>query len=126
MYYAVKPLYVINPNTIVVENQYTHEVETMIIAGTQLGNSYYLNDQGRQFTASKIYRYEKYIAARSYGKDKYGRVIGDIDEPTRYQWLSYDLIVNGYCYWYKGFDPNDVLAKRCEAYAKLKHIGVWK
>lgn len=123
--YMCKVLHVCNANTLIIENLYTRQMETLVIAGTQISNNAYINMIAMQYIDTWCL-HDDYMAAISYGHDHYGRVVGDLKHTDRIQQLSSELIVQGYCYWYSQFNPNDTILAGCSHWAKQHHSGVYR
>lgn len=123
-HYLVKPLYIFNANTVVVDNLITYKLEKVVIARTEL-----VGDRKIDLQAVKLIHdfcfHGDVCTLINYGHDEHGRIVGDFKHLDGIQELSYLLIVNGLVYWYEPFNPHDTAARECEERAKLLHVGVW-
>ena len=125
--YMAKIKYHISANELVVENQYTHKIERVVIIATRTAKNYCIDQEAKKFIASRyIDAPTPYMVITSYGHEKYGRVLGDIVGNDRCSRLSYDLIAHGYVYWYPGFDPTDETAKQLSYWAKQHNNGLYR
>jgi hypothetical protein len=118
---------VIEPNYFTIEDLYTRKTEKLIIAGTQCSTSKSFNfSHKHQLLKRYIDQPNQLLTFLSYGKDKYGRIVGDIKAFSLVGQLSYDLVANGICFWYRPFNPSDSMMAKLEHYAREHHEGVWK
>ncbi|HMO19195.1 MAG TPA: thermonuclease family protein [Oligoflexia bacterium] len=67
--------------------------------------------------------YGKEAAVNSHGKDRYGRVIGDITVGSIN--LNHALVEKGLCWWYRKYAPNDTVLKNLEQEARTSKRGLW-
>ena len=121
--YMATVIHVAEPNILVVENLYTHHLDTVVICGTRLSSNAVINYHGRLFVEHECLG--DFITVAPYGHDKYNRIVANI-RTSKFRWLSYELIAQGYAYWYPQFDPNDSVSQECEKWAKRHKSGVWR
>jgi micrococcal nuclease len=78
-------------------------------------------NKAKTFLSSKIYR--KWVEVIALDKDQYGRIVGDvkIDGVN----INYELVKNGYAWWYRKYAPNDDSLRIFEETARVSHIGLW-
>lgn len=122
IFYGAKVMHICNANTIIVNDLYTHELETVIIAGTIAPTNFNQDDNGKRYLTTMILGQE--VDVLSYGHDKYGRVVADLKD-HRNLWISYDLIAGGFVYWNRSLGY-DYTAEHCENFARKHHSGVWR
>jgi endonuclease YncB( thermonuclease family) len=66
----------------------------------------------------------KQVSIVTHGLDKYGRTIGDVIIPDGKK-LNYELVRQGWCWWYRKYDPDNAELARLEADARKARIGLW-
>lgn len=78
-------------------------------------------NKAKQFTGDMVFG--KIVNVKEYGKDKYGRTIGDVFLPDGKN-LNKELIKAGFAWWYRKYS-NDNELKQLEQEAKLSKRGLW-
>jgi hypothetical protein len=123
-YCMVKVLYVVNPNTLLVEDLYTKQHRTLVIAGTRITNSKAINLQAMQYDKQFCLagNPNDYLGAVIYSCDSNGVYYGDIKHPDRIQQLSYLLIVKGLVYC----TLDNTSALSYQEWARAHHNGIWR
>lgn len=78
--------------------------------------------KARQFASSLVF--EKTVAVKPSGKDRYGRTIGEIvlDDGRV---LNHELVRAGMAWWYREYAPNDTALKALEDEARAAKAGLW-
>jgi endonuclease YncB( thermonuclease family) len=86
--------------------------------------------EGRQAFGTKAKEFTAALAAgktvtvAEKGKDRYGRVIGDVTLPDGRS-LNRELVKAGMAWWYRKYAPSDWLLKELEADAHFHRRGLW-
>lgn len=68
--------------------------------------------------------YWKEVTLQTFGKDKYGRAIGDVILPDGMN-LNQELVKQGWCWWYRMYAPGDTVLERLEQEARAGRKGLW-
>ncbi len=66
---------------------------------------------------------KKRIRIETYGKDRYGRTIGEIFVGRKS--VNHLMVSRGAAWWYQSFAPTDNKLRRFEQSARKKRIGLW-
>jgi len=61
---------------------------------------------------------------QTHGQDKYGRTLGDVflEDGTN---VNQDLVKQGWCWWYRKYEPGNVILEKLERRARASGIGLW-
>jgi endonuclease YncB( thermonuclease family) len=78
--------------------------------------------KAKQATAEFVFG--KQVRIATHGHDKYGRTIGDVIIPDGKK-LNYELVRQGWCWWYRKYDLDNAELARLEADARKAKIGLW-
>jgi len=63
------------------------------------------------------------VTVYSTGTDKYGRFIGWVFSGS--ERVNLDMVTDGYAWWYREYEPNNVAIKSAEATARANRAGLW-
>lgn len=74
--------------------------------------------------AASSMAFGKQVSIATQGHDKYGRTIGNVIMPDGRK-LNYELVRQGWCWWYRKYDPDNAELARLEADARKARIGLW-
>ncbi len=66
----------------------------------------------------------KEVTLHTFGKDKYGRTIGDVLLPDGTN-VNQELVKEGWCWWYRKYAPGDTMLERLESEAREAKKGLW-
>lgn len=66
----------------------------------------------------------KEVTLHTFGKDKYGRTIGDVILPDGMN-ASQELVKQGWCWWYRKYAPGNTELQRLEREARDGKNGLW-
>ncbi|MGC4095756.1 MAG: thermonuclease family protein [Nitrospira sp.] len=74
--------------------------------------------------ATSTLSFGQYVTVHSDGKDRYGRVLGEVElrDGTN---LNYELVRQGWCWWYWKYAPDEILLALLEAGAREAKKGLW-
>lgn len=66
----------------------------------------------------------KEVMLQTHGLDKYGRTIADVllSDNTN---INYQLVKNGWCWWYRKYAPGNVILEELERRARASRVGLW-
>lgn len=64
------------------------------------------------------------VRVQSTGKDRYGRTLGTVGLPDGKN-LNYELVRQGWCWWYRKYAPSDTELEALEQAARKARIGLW-
>lgn len=66
----------------------------------------------------------KAVTLHTFGKDKYGRMIGDVLllDGTN---VNQELVKEGWCWWYRKYAPEDTVLEGLETEAREAGKGLW-
>jgi micrococcal nuclease len=78
--------------------------------------------KAKEFTAALAIG--KIVTVSEKGKDRYGRVIGDVTLPDGKS-LNRELVKAGMAWWYRKYAPSDWLLRELEADAHNRGRGLW-
>ena len=66
----------------------------------------------------------KEVRLQPYGKDKYGRTIGEVLLPDGVN-VNQELVKQGWCWWYRKYAPGDAVLEGVEREAREAGRGLW-
>ena len=66
----------------------------------------------------------KEVTLHTFGKDKYGRTIGDVLLPDGTN-VNQELVKKGWCWWYRKYAPGDTVLEGLEKEAREAKKGLW-
>ncbi|MBX9725048.1 MAG: thermonuclease family protein [Candidatus Obscuribacterales bacterium] len=66
----------------------------------------------------------KTVTVNDLGKDRYGRVIGELT--VNGQDVNQEIVRNGLAWWYRKYAPHDRVLEKLEVEAKQEKRGLWK
>ena len=66
----------------------------------------------------------KEVTLHTFGKDKYGRTIGEVILPDGTN-LNQELVRQGWCWWYRKYAPADTVLEGLESEAREARKGFW-
>lgn len=66
----------------------------------------------------------KEVTLHTFGKDKYGRTIGEVILPDGMN-LNQELVRQGWCWWYRKYAPGNTELERLEREAREGKKGLW-
>jgi endonuclease YncB( thermonuclease family) len=74
--------------------------------------------------AASALLFGKQVTLRTYGKDKYGRTLADVLLPDGRN-VNHALVWDGWCWWYRKYEPSDTKLEMLEAVARAERRGLW-
>jgi endonuclease YncB( thermonuclease family) len=66
----------------------------------------------------------KEVTLHTFGKDKYGRTIGEVILPDGTN-VNHTLVKDGWCWWYRKYAPRDRVLEQLEKDAREERKGLW-
>jgi endonuclease YncB( thermonuclease family) len=78
--------------------------------------------RAKQATSALVF--EEEVTVQEYGKDKYGRTIADVILADGVN-LNHELVKQGWCWWYRRYEPDDTVLARLEKEARDSRRGLW-
>jgi endonuclease YncB( thermonuclease family) len=78
--------------------------------------------KAKTFTSDKIFGKE--ITVIPHGKDRYGRVIGEVILGNG-STLNKELVKNGFAWWYRQYAPKNDTLRILEESARIARVGLW-
>ena len=66
----------------------------------------------------------QYVTVRRAGKDRYGRTLGTVELPNGTN-LNYELVRQGWCWWFRKYSPSDTELESLERAARQAKKGLW-
>lgn len=74
--------------------------------------------------AASAFVFGKEVTLQTFGKDKYGRTIGDVllADGTN---VNQELVKDGWCWWYRKYAPGDTVLEGLEQEAREAGRGLW-
>ncbi|MBN2433829.1 MAG: thermonuclease family protein, partial [Spirochaetes bacterium] len=78
--------------------------------------------KAKLFTSKKIFGKE--ITVISHGKDRYGRVLGEVVLQNGTT-LNKELVKNGFAWWYRQYAPKNDTLRILEDSARIARVGLW-
>ena len=77
-----------------------------------------------RFTAGFLFNQSVRVVVKE--KDRYGRWVADLCRgKSKYMCVSYQLVRQGWAWWYRQYEPKDTVLKRAEEKAKKSKLGLW-
>jgi micrococcal nuclease len=74
--------------------------------------------------ATSTLSFGRNVIVHSAGKDRYGRTLGTVELADGTN-LNYELVHQGWCWWYWKYAPEDILLAVLEAGARDAKKGLW-
>lgn len=66
----------------------------------------------------------KEVTIHTFGKDKYGRTIGEVLLPDGTN-VNHELVKDGWCWWYRKYAPGNMVLEGLETEAREAGKGLW-
>ncbi len=104
----------------VLHNQHPERIRLHGIDCPEKGQAY---GQNAKHAASDLV-FGKEVTLHAFGKDKYGRTIGDVILPDGMN-ANQELVKQGWCWWYRKYAPGDMVLERLETEAREAKRGLW-
>lgn len=74
--------------------------------------------------ATSAFSFGQHVTVHSAGKDRYGRTVGTV-ELTDGTNLNYELVRQGWCWWYWKYAPDEIVLAVLEMRARDAKKGLW-
>ena len=116
-----KVTYVSDGDTIhIVSNNQKYKIRFYGIDTPEKSQSFGL--EAKEFTHNKIFG--KIVEVEIKDTDRYGRKVG-IVHYDKGKDLNFELVQNGYAWWYEQYARNDQQLKMAQDYAERNKLGLW-
>ena len=104
----------------VLHNQHPERIRLSAIDCPEKGQAF--GKRAKQAASELVFGKE--VTVRTYGHDKYKRIIGDVILPNGPN-LNQELVKDGWCWWYRKYAPGDTVLERLESEAREARKGLW-
>lgn len=74
--------------------------------------------------ATSALSFGQHVTVHSAGKDRYGRTVGTVELPNETN-LNYELVRQGWCWWFRKYSPSDTELESLERAARQAQKGLW-
>lgn len=74
--------------------------------------------------ATSALSFGQHVTVRRAGKDRYGRTLGTVELPNGTN-LNYELVRQGWCWWFRKYSPSDTELESLERAARQAKMGLW-
>jgi endonuclease YncB( thermonuclease family) len=106
-----------------IEVVHAHQTERIRLSGIdcpEKGQAY--GQRAKQATSARAFG--KMVSLRTFGKDRYGRIIADVILPDGNN-LNQLLVKEGMCWWFRKYAPENAVLEELETVAREKRAGLW-
>ena len=101
---------------------HTQHPERIRLSGIDCPEKRQAYGQKAKHAASELV-FGKEVTVRTYGHDKYKRIIGDVILPNGMN-LNQELVKQGWCWWYRKYAPGDTVLEGLEQEAREAKKGL--